>query len=625
MFVLGTAGHVDHGKSVLVHALTGIDPDRLPEEKEREMTIDLGFAWLKLPSGREVSIVDVPGHERFIKNMLAGVGGIDLALLVIAADEGVMPQTREHLAILDLLRLERGVVVITKKDLVDEEWLELILMEAKDIIKGTTLAQAPVMAVSAITGEGLPDLVTTIDHLLDSAPPKRDIGRPRLPIDRVFTIAGFGTVVTGTLIDGQLSVGQEVEIVPPHLKARLRGLQTHKRKLGVALPGSRVAANLSGIATTELKRGDVLTNPDWLRPTTAVDVKIQLLPSLAHPLRHNTAITFHSNAVEVAGRARLLDKEKLEPGKNGWAQLALAHPVAVVRGDLFIIRSPKETLGGGEIVDAYPRRHRRFQPITIKDLMAREKGTPEEILLAILEAKEPLEMGELLTRSNLSLPEAKEAVKSLASRSQLIMLDDKGPHTLLFSAKGWGRLIDRLKQVAEDYHRRFPLRRGIPKEELRSKLKIPAHSFPSALQQLVQKGILVEEGKMVRLPSHYARLNKEQEAAVDTFLKSLAQNPYSPPTAIEIDPELLDFLAEQGQVVKVAEHIAFAASAYDEMVKRITSYIESKGKITVAEVRDLFQTSRKYALALMEYLDEQRITRRVGDERVLRIQDGKTT
>ena len=263
MFVLGTAGHVDHGKSTLIHALTGIDPDRLREEKEREMTIDLGFAWLKLPSGREVSIVDVPGHERFIKNMLAGVGGIDLALLVIAADEGVMPQTREHLAILDLLRVERGIVVITKRDLVDEELLELVMMEAKDTIQGTTLAQAPVVAVSAIAGEGLSDLVATIDHLLDATPPKRDIGRPRLPIDRVFTISGFGTVVTGTLIDGQLSVGQEVEIVPHRLKSRLRGLQTHKTKVETAAPGSRVAANLSGVATTQLERGDVLTS-SWL-------------------------------------------------------------------------------------------------------------------------------------------------------------------------------------------------------------------------------------------------------------------------------------------------------------------------------------------------------------------------
>jgi selenocysteine-specific elongation factor len=617
MFVIGTAGHVDHGKSLLVRALTGIDPDRLPEEKEREMTIDLGFAWLKLPSGREVSIVDVPGHEKFIKNMLAGVGGIDLALLVIAADEGVMPQTREHLAILDLLRVASGIVVITKRDLVEEDWLELVMMEVKDTLKSTTLAQAPIIAVSAVTGEGLSNLTTTIDRLLDATTPKKDIGRPRLPIDRVYTITGFGTVVTGTLIDGQLLLGQEVEIVPRRLMARLRGLQTHKKKLEVVLPGSRVAANLSGVAITDLERGDVLTSPGWLLPTTAVDVRIRLLPDLTHPLQHNTPVAFHSNAIEVTGRVRLLEGDKLNPGEASWSQLVFDRPVAVVKGDLFIIRSSEKTLGGGEIVDAYAKRHRRFQASTIAGLTAREKGTPEEILLAILEAKEPLEMGKLLTLSNLDSSGASAVIESLVSGSKVVMLGDKGTHTLLFSARGWQRLIDRLKPIVEDYHRRYPLRSGMPAEELRGKLKISAHSFPGALQQLVRQGILAKEGKVVRLSSHHIRLNKEQETAVDGFLKSLSQNPYSPPGETGIDPELLDWLIEQRRVVKVAQGIVFTASAYDEMVERITSHIKSRGKITVAEVRDLFQTSRKYALALMEYLDDQKITRRIGDERIL--------
>jgi len=308
-------------------------------------------------------------------------------------------------------------------------------------------------------------------------------------------------VVTGTLIDGQLSVGQEVEIVPHRLRTRLRGLQTHKKKLEAALPGTRVAANLSGVATTDLKRGDVLTSPDWLLPTRAVDGRIRLLPGLAHPLRHSTTVTFHSGAVELLGKVHLLEREELRGGESGWAQLRLVRPVALVKGDLFVIRSSKETLGGGEIVDAYPRRHRRFQASVIEALTAKEKGTPEEILLAILEAKEPLELRQLVTRSGLPPAEAEGAVKSLSSEGKLVMLGDRTPHALLFSAKGWQRLADRLKQVAERYHRRFPLRRGIPKEELRSKLKIPTYSFASALQQLVQNGILVEEGTMVRLAS----------------------------------------------------------------------------------------------------------------------------
>ena len=618
MFVLGTAGHVDHGKSALVKALTGIDPDRLSEEKERGMTIDLGFAWLKLPSGREVSIVDVPGHERFIKNMLAGVGGIDLALLVVAADEGVMPQTREHLAILDLLQVQKGIVVITKKDLVDEELLELVGMEVKETIDATTLAQSPIVTVSSVTGEGLPDLVRTVDSLLDSTPPRRDIGRPRLPIDRVFTIAGFGTVVTGTLVDGQLSVGQEVEIVPHGLRARIRGLQTHKTKMESVGPGRRVAANLSGIATAQLERGDVLTNPGWLVPTVAVDASIRLLSSLGHSLKHNTAVSFHSNALEVGARMRLLDKEELKPGEGGWAQLALERPVAVVKGDSFIIRSSKETLGGGQVVDAYPKRHRRFHAGTLQGLTARQRGSAEDVLMAILETREPVAMEKLLQSSNLPTAEAERAVTSLASQGKLVLLGEKGPHTLVFSAAGWGRLVERAKRTVAEHHRRFPLRRGLPKEELRSRLKISPQAFPGALRQLMQEGVLVEEGKTVRLSSYHIELTREQGAVADAYVKALSQNPYSPSSEMEIDPELFDHLVEQRQVVKLADNVVFTASAYEEMVGRIISHMKSRGKITVAEVRDLFQTSRKYALALMEHLDEKKITRRVGDERVLK-------
>ncbi len=618
MFVLGTAGHVDHGKSRLIQAITGIDPDRLREEKERGMTIDLGFAWIKLPSGREVSIIDVPGHERFVKNMLAGVGGVDVALLVIAADEGVMPQTREHLAILDLLRLKKGIAVITKKELVDEELLELVTMEVRDVITGTSLAQAPIVAVSAVTGEGLPELVEAIDHTLDSATPRRDIGRPRLPIDRVFSIAGFGTVVTGTLIDGQLRLGQEVEIVPPRVRARIRGLQTHKKKADIATPGSRVAVNLSGIAITQMERGDVLTNPDWLRPTTAVDVKIRLLPDVAYPLRHNTEITFHTAAFEAIGRIRLLEKEKLDPGEESWAQIALSRPAAVVKGDLFIIRSPTDTLGGGEIIDAYPKRHRRYQPTIIRGLAAREKGSAEEVLLATLEAREPLEMEDLAKRSGTSLAEAQQSVGSLAAEGKVVMLGEKGPHTLLFSESGWSRVRSKVTDLVARYHRQSPLRPGMPKEELKSKLAIPVNSFGAAIQQMVKDGALAEEGRSLRLPSHHVELNKMQKAQADDYLRALSQNPYSPPGDLAINQELLDLLIEQRRVVKVADNVVFITQTYDEMVHRVIGHIKAHGKITVAEVRDMFQTSRKYALALMEHLDEQKTTRRTGDERVLR-------
>ena len=614
-FVLGTAGHVDHGKSVLVQALTGIDPDRLREEKERGMTIDLGFAWLKLPSGRAVGIVDVPGHEHFIKNMLAGVGGIDIALLVIAADEGVMPQTREHLAILDLLQVDRGIAIIAKKDLVDEEWLELVTLEVGDVLAGTTLAQAPLIAVSALTGEGLPKLVSAIDQVLDSATPKKDIGRPRLPIDRVFTMAGFGTVVTGTLVDGSLSQGQEVEILPPALAARIRGLQSHKQKIDIASPGNRVAANLSGVATSELTRGDVVTTPGWLTPTRAFDVKLRLLPSAPRPLPHNATVTFHHGAAEVLGKIRLLESNKIEPGETAWAQFLLAQPIVAVKDDRFIIRSPQQTLGGGQIVGPQAKRHRRFRTDVIEGLATREAGTAEQIILAIVQEEEPLELKRLLTLCNLSRGEVEEAIRSLAAQKKVIVL---GNMMLLFSAQGWEKLAKQAKLAVQRYHQQFPLRHGPPKEELRGKIKTPTKFFARALEQLIQEGTLIEAGPMVRSPDHKPQPTPKQQAEVDAFLNRLARNPYLPTLDPLLEPDLLNLLIEQRRVVKVSDDVIFLASVYDKMVDGIVAQIKSQGKVTVAEVRDLFHTSRKYALALMEYLDAQKLTHRIGDERVLR-------
>ena len=376
MYVIGTAGHVDHGKSTLIKALTGIDPDRLQEEKDRGMTIDLGFAWLRLPSGKEISIVDVPGHERFIKNMLAGVGGIDLALLVIAADEGVMPQTAEHLATLDLLQIQSGVVALTKSDLVDKDWLDLVQEDVRLRLQGTVLARAPIYPVSAITRQGIPELLAGLDAVLAQTHPKRDIGRPRLPIDRIFTIGGFGTVVTGTLVDGRLSVGQEVEIQPRGLKSRVRGLQTHKHKEETALPGSRVAVNLVGLAVEDLQRGDVLTSPGWLTPTKLLDARVRLVADLARPLDHNTEVSFHTGSAEALGRLRVLDGEALAAGATAWVQIELQSPIAVAKSDYFIIRSPNATLGGGQIVDPHPRRHKRNRPEVIAALETLAKGRP---------------------------------------------------------------------------------------------------------------------------------------------------------------------------------------------------------------------------------------------------------
>ncbi|MFC1911694.1 selenocysteine-specific translation elongation factor [Chloroflexota bacterium] len=615
MFVLGTAGHIDHGKSVLVQALTGIDPDRLREEKERGMTIDLGFAWLTLPSGREAGMVDVPGHERFVKNMLAGVGGIDLALLVIAANEGVMPQTREHLAILDLLEVQRGVVVITKKDLVDEELLSLVKMEIEELLATTSLSQAPVVPVSALTGDGLSELVTTIDDLLGSIEPRQDLGRPRLSIDRVFTMSGSGTVVTGTLIDGSLSVGQEVEIVPSGLKSRLRGLQTHKARIETASPGSRVAANLVGITTAQLQRGDVITRPGWLKPAVILTGRLRLLSYLHRPLRHGATVSFHTGAAETMAKLRLLEADELHPGDSIWAQLSLDRPLSVVNGDHFIIRSPMETLGGGKVIEAHDRRLRRFRPEVLENLKAREGGTVGDVIIALLETKQPLELSSALSQLNLSTKEARPEIESLSQQGRIIEIG-QGKESLLMTASGWEKLAKKTTAILQDYHQKFPARPGMPKLELSGRLKSGAYSV-AILRRLIDQGIVVEEGNTVRLPAHRIKLTPAQQTKLDAFLHSLNQNPYAPPADLTPEPDLLNLLVEQRQVVKVSGGVVFTTSAYDEMVAKVVAHIKTHGKVSLAEVRDLFQTSRKYAQALLEHLDAKKITRRVGDERVI--------
>jgi len=619
MFVIGTAGHIDHGKSMLVRALTGIDPDRLREEKERGMTIDLGFAWLKLPDGEEIGIVDVPGHERLIKNMLAGVGGVDLALLIIDTSEGVMPQTREHLAILNILGIERGIAVLTKKDLVDDERLALAREEVTELLAPTTLARSPIVAVSALTGEGLADLTSTIGKLLGSTPPRKDIGRPRLPIDRVFTIAGSGTIVTGTLIDGSLSTGQEIELVPTGLRSRIRGLQTHKTSVETAAPGSRVGVNLTGIAPTEPQRGDVVTIPGWLSPTTMLSVKLNLLPHLHQPLLHSITVNFYAGSAQAEARVRLLEQDEIKPGETGWAQLSLSKPVALVKGDRFIIRSPEATLGGGEILEAHTRRHRRLHPTVIENLRRRAQGTSAELIMAILEDK-PLKMFDLSTQSGLPVSELNPAVASLIERSKIIRIG-RGESELLMTAPGWEHLAGQVTTILKDYHLRYPSRPGMPRAELSSRLKITANS-PAIIKKLLDEGTVIEDSSAIRLASHQVQLTKMQQAQIDTFLKSLAERPYAPPGDLIPESDLLKLLVARNQVIKINEDVVFSRQAYDEMVAGITAHLKAAGSVTVAEVRDMFKTSRKYALALLEYLDGAKITRRLGDRRVLYRESG---
>ena len=621
MYVIGTAGHVDHGKSTLVKVLTDIDPDRLPQEKEREMTIDLGFAWLTLPSGREVSIVDVPGHERFIKNMLAGVGGIDLALLVVAADESVMPQTREHLAILDILKVKRGLVVVTKCDLVDGELVELVKAEVEETLQGTTFEGSPMVAVSAYTGQGLDELQLAIDAMLDSTEARVDLGRPRLPVDRCFTVAGFGTVVTGTLIDGALSVGQEVQLILSGEKARVRGLQSHRKKLQHAGPGRRLAANLSGISRDQIERGEVVTTSGWLKPTARLDAKLTLVRDAPRPLKHNEGITFHLFTSETPARVRLLDRDELKPGDEGWGQIHLEHPIPAVKGDLFVVRSSDATLGGGKVVDPHPsRRRRRMLLPVIERLMAMEGGSGDDALLNAVEHWGPCDFATLSQKANLSLEETLAGTRELAEAGQVVLVGDPANNNegLVYSASAWAALKSKTSAALQSYHAQYPLRKGIPREELRSRLGFPQEAFPWVMERLAAEGVLEEEGAWARLPQQEVTLPPAQQKQIDDYVAALEAEPYAPPTDRSLDPELLALLIEEGRVVKVKEGLVFSASAYREMVERIVAHTKEHGKITVADGRDIFDTSRKYILPLLEYLDQQHITRRVGDERVLR-------
>jgi selenocysteine-specific elongation factor len=648
VYVIGTAGHVDHGKSTLVKALTGIDPDRLEEEKRREMTIDLGFAWLKLPSGREISIIDVPGHERFIKNMLAGVGGFEAALLVIAADEGVMPQTVEHLDILKLLQIERGLVALTKCDMVDEEWLALMTEEVREKLQqsGTGLANAPIIAVSARTGAGLPELLKTLDGVLNEVTPRIDTGRPRLPIDRVFSVSGFGTVVTGTLVDGRLMVGQEVEIQPGSLRSRVRGLHIHKSKSEIAPPGNRVAVNLTGLEVDDLRRGMVLTIPGWLEATDRVDLRVRVLPDSPVEISQNSRWDFFSGAAEAQAGVTVLDKPKLGPGESGLLQVRLSEPLALAKGDRFILRlpSPSQTIAGGVVLDPRPqRRHKRFQAEVIESLQTLEKGSPAEILLQKLNVGDglPRDVRSLAEEAKISLKETQAALLELIKQSSARLLaedaakreqairegsvSELAPVQVVVGAAAWERLKERSVALVKQFHAQFPLKRGMGREELKSRLGIASAKTNNLLvNRLLAEGTLTEvetkngSGPALSLPGFEVRFNPAQQKQAEALLAAFRSTPYTPPNLAELgtDLNIVAALVDSGQLKKISEGVYFLGEIYEQMLAAILAEIDKRSQITLAEVRDLFNASRKPIQALLEHLDEQKITRRVGDARV---------
>lgn len=621
MYTIGTAGHVDHGKSTLIEALTGIDPDRLREEKERGLTIDLGFAWLTLPSGKEISIVDVPGHERFIKNMLAGVGGIDAALLVIAADEGVMPQTREHLDILDLLRVPAGILVLTRCDLVeDDDWLVLVEEDVRETVAGTVLADSPLVRVSSLTGDGLAELRSGLDELLADTAAKRDVGRPRLPIDRAFSLSGFGSVVTGTLLDGTFSVGDEVQFVPGNLGGRIRGLQSHKHKIETALPGNRVAVNVGGVDVGEIYRGQVLALPQTLAATRFADARVRLLPTAARPLIHGTMVTFHSGTMETLARVRLLDCEEIAPGEDGLVQFLLVKPVNLNKGDLFIIRqlSPSLTLGGGQVLDPYPPRHKRFAQDVIAALDTLERGSPDDMVLQAVRQREPCAEKDISGILPLSPEAVNEILARLLGTERVI---DLGRH--LYSDTGWSGISERITTLLQQFHERYPLRNGLGKEEVRRSLGLQSRVFSEIVQRLCADEVIAEQAGALRLFAFEIRLSAAHEKIASALLAALGRDPLAPPNlsdlrkTLDLDDDLLDVLAEKDRIVRVDTDLVYSREAYQTAVDKVRELLARDGRATVAQVRNAFGTSRKYVLPLLEQMDRDGVTKRDGDERTL--------
>ena len=630
MRVIGTAGHVDHGKSTLIAALTGVHPDRLKEEQAREMTIDLGFGWLTLPTGEEIGIVDVPGHRDFIENMLAGIGGIDAALLVVAADEGVMPQTREHLAILDLLQIPAGLIVLTKTDLAsDPDWLGLLETDVRAAVRDTVLADAPIVRVSAKNKTGLDSLITNLQLLLQEKPARLDLNRPRLPIDRVFSMPGFGTVVTGTLTDGALSVGDEVEILPSGHKGRVRGLQTHKKKEERAVPGSRTAVNISGVALEEIQRGEVVVRPDQYQSTRRADVRLRLLADASASLKHASEVKVFLGAAETIATVRILGAEELAPGEEGWAQLELRDPLVAVRGDRIILRrpSPGETLGGGVIVDPQPKgRHKRFDEVVLKSLESLAQGSPADILLEAARALGPAPVKEIVSRSRLESTQAESALKELVDAGSLLSLEDGQPtitnDQLLITLPHWNDLQSKTLQIVGEYHKSFPLRKGIPREELKSKLKLQPRIFNSLLTQYATRNILKDSTVFISLPSHTVTFDGARQAKVQELMRKFAANPFGPPSVkecqAEVGEEVVVALIEMGDLTAVSQEVVFRTADYEAMAAKVKSALEEKGQVTLAEVRDLLGTTRKYAQALLEHLDALGVTEREGEARRLK-------
>ena len=630
--ILGTAGHIDHGKTSLIKALTGIDTDRLKEEKVRGITIELGFASLTLPSGQRIGIVDVPGHERFVRHMLAGATGMDLVALIIAADEGVMPQTREHLEICQLLKIKRGLVVLTKVDLVEEEWLELVEEDVHTFLTDTFLDGAPIIRFSALTGQGKTELVDILGELCAGIQPKPISGIFRLPIDRVFTIKGFGTVVTGTAISGRLRVGDLVAMYPPQFKARVRNIQVHDENVEEALAGSRTAINLQGIDKLELERGMIVATPESLLASQRLDARLDILPSASRPLKNRREVRLHTGTSEQVATVILLAQEELPPGESGLVQFRLTVPLAVKPFDRFVIRnvSPALTIGGGHFLHINPPKHRRLQENVIQGLEFLEKCTePERIAFYLRESGAAgLSRQELVQLLSLNDTEIDPILKQLVKTAQIIPYDlENNRYALGAAVKD---LQTQATQFLQKFHQSQPLKLGLSKEELRRRLpeELEVRLFNYLLQDLEQQKRIVADKELVRLASHRVVLGEEQGELARKLESLYEKGGLTPPTIKEAGAavraegnrlqEIIKLLTSQGRLIKVKEDLFFHQSVMEMLKNKLVDYLKQHTEISVPQFKDLTQTSRKFAIPLMEYFDASRVTVRVGENRRLR-------
>ena len=631
-FVLGTAGHVDHGKTALIKALTGVDTDRLKEEKKRGITIELGFASLALPSGQTLGIVDVPGHEKFIKNMVSGAAGIDLVMMVIAADEGIMPQTKEHLHICSLLGISKGIVALTKTDMVEKEWLDLVQSEITEFLQGTFLEGAPVVPVSAVKQEGLADLIKAIDATVSKINEKADDGIFRLPVDRVFTMKGFGTVVTGTLVSDYIKTGEEVEILPGDIAARIRGIQVHNQSVEDAWAGQRTAINLQGVEKSIIERGNVLVRPKTVWPSQRLDVFVEFLTSNSKNLKNKALIRLHTGTSEIIARITLLDKDELAPGQKAFAQLVLANKDVIVSGDRFVLRSysPITTIGGGQIIDPLPSKHKRQNEKIIAALNILQSGSLAEKISVIMERTgfSGINLRGLNFRLGVNTKKIREALDGLLSAKKAILLDSED--TTVISAYFYNQVEELIGKNLADYHQKNPLQVGISKEQLKETLgrAISVKLFNLALRSLGKKETIISDKDNVRLSGHQVELAGDLDSLRHSIARIYSEAGLTPPSLTDVVNDFKDqkakaqsiikLMLKDGDLIKINEEMCFSSGALSKLRDDYKAMLVKDGKATPATFKDLTGLSRKYIIPLMEYFDVNKLTVRVGDHRILR-------